>query len=44
VKFIRSQKEGLRLDPNGTLWVRLDRRGRVAESVRNVLLPLETKR
>jgi transcription-repair coupling factor (superfamily II helicase) len=44
VKFIRSQKEGLRLDPNGTLWIRLDRRGRVAESVRNVLLPLETKR
>jgi transcription-repair coupling factor (superfamily II helicase) len=44
VKFIRSQKEGLRLDPNGTLWMRLDRRGRVAESVRNVLLPLETKR
>jgi len=44
VKFIRSQKEGLRLDPSGTLWVRLDRRGRVAESVRNVLLPLETKR
>jgi transcription-repair coupling factor (superfamily II helicase) len=44
VKFIRSQKEGLRLDPNGTLWVRLDRRGGVAESVRNVLLPLETKR
>ncbi len=44
VKFIRSQKEGLRLDPNGTLWMRLDRRGRVAEGVRNVLLPLETKR
>ncbi len=44
VKFIRSEKEGLRLDPSGTLWVRLDRRGRVAESVRNVLLPLETKR
>jgi transcription-repair coupling factor (superfamily II helicase) len=44
VKFIRSQKEGLRLDPSGTLWMRLDRRGRVAESVRNVLLPLETKR
>ena len=44
VKFIRAQKEGLRLDPSGTLWVRLDRRGRVAESVRNVLLPLETKR
>src|SRR6266852_4112322 len=42
VKFIRSQKEGLRLDPNGTLWMRLDRRGRVAESVRNELLPLET--
>jgi len=44
VKFIRSQKEGLRLDPSGTLWIRLDRRGRVADSVRNVLLPLETKR
>jgi transcription-repair coupling factor (superfamily II helicase) len=44
VKFIRSQKEGLRLDPSGTLWLRLDRRGRVAESVRNVLLPLESKR
>ncbi len=44
VKFIRSQKEGLRLDPSGTLWMRLDRRGRVAESVRNVLLPLESKR
>ncbi|HTC63996.1 MAG TPA: transcription-repair coupling factor [Candidatus Saccharimonadales bacterium] len=44
VKFIRSQKEGLRLDPSGTLWMRLDRRGRVAESVRNVLLPLELKR
>jgi len=44
VKYIRSQKEGLRLDPGGTLWMRLDRRGRVAESVRNVLLPLETKR
>jgi len=44
VKFIRSQQEGLRLDPSGTLWMRLDKRGRVAESVRNVLLPLETKR
>lgn len=44
VKFIRSQTDGLRLDPSGTLWMRLDRRGRVAESVRNVLLPLETKR
>jgi transcription-repair coupling factor (superfamily II helicase) len=44
VKFIRSQQEGLRLDPSGTLWMRLDRRGRVAESVRNVLLPLEMKR
>jgi transcription-repair coupling factor (superfamily II helicase) len=44
VKFMRSQKEGLRLDPSGTLWMRLDRRGRVAESVRNVLLPLEMKR
>ena len=44
VGFIRSQKEGLRLDPGGTLWMRLERGGRVAESVRNVLLPLETKR
>ncbi len=44
VKFIRAQPEGLRLDPSGTLWMRLDKRGRVAESVRNVLLPLETKR
>jgi transcription-repair coupling factor (superfamily II helicase) len=44
VKFIRSQQEGLRLDPSGMLWMRLDRRGRVAESVRNVLLPLEMKR
>jgi transcription-repair coupling factor (superfamily II helicase) len=44
VKLIRSEKEGLRLDPSGTLWMRLDRRGRVADSVRNVLLPLETKR
>lgn len=44
VKFIRSGKDGMRLDPGGTLWMRLDRRGRVAESVRNVLLPLETKR
>ena len=44
VKFIRSQTDGLRLDPSGTLWMRLDRRGRVAESVRNVLIPLETKR
>jgi transcription-repair coupling factor (superfamily II helicase) len=44
VKFIRSREEGLRLDPSGTLWMRLDRRGSVAESVRNVLLPLETKR
>jgi transcription-repair coupling factor (superfamily II helicase) len=44
VKFIRSHKEGLRLDPSGTLWMRLDRRTNVAESVRNVLLPLETKR
>ena len=44
VKFMHSQKEGLRLDPSGTLWMRLDRRGRVADSVRNVLLPLESKR
>jgi transcription-repair coupling factor (superfamily II helicase) len=44
VKFIRSHQEGLRLDPSGTLWMRLERRASVAESVRNVLLPLETKR
>ncbi|MBZ5698076.1 MAG: transcription-repair coupling factor [Acidobacteriia bacterium] len=44
VGLIRAKGEGMRLDPNGTLWVRLDRRGRIAESVRNVLLPLETKR
>jgi transcription-repair coupling factor (superfamily II helicase) len=44
VKFIRAHKDGLRLDPSGTLWMRLDRRTNVAESVRNVLLPLETKR
>jgi transcription-repair coupling factor (superfamily II helicase) len=44
VGLIRSKGEGLRLDPSGTLWMRLERRGRIAESVRNVLLPLETKR
>jgi transcription-repair coupling factor (superfamily II helicase) len=44
VTFIRSHQEGLRLDPSGTLWMRLERRASVAESVRNVLLPLETKR
>ena len=43
VGLIRSKGEALRLDPNGTLWMRLERRGRIAESVRNVLLPLETK-
>jgi transcription-repair coupling factor (superfamily II helicase) len=43
VKLIRAKGEALRLDPSGTLWMRLERRGRVAESVRNVLLPLETK-
>ena len=44
VKLIRSKEDGLRLDPSGTMWLRLEKRGRVAESVRNVLLPLETKR
>jgi len=34
----------MRLDPSGTLWMRIERRGRIAESVRNVLLPLEMKR
>jgi len=44
VGLIRSKGEVLRLDPSGTLWIRLEKRGRIAESVRNVLLPLETKR
>ncbi len=44
VGLIRSKGEGLRLDPSGTLWMRIERRGRIAESVRNVLLPLEMKR
>jgi transcription-repair coupling factor (superfamily II helicase) len=44
VDLVRSWKDGMRLDPAGTLWVRLQRRGRVAETVRNVLLPLETRR
>jgi transcription-repair coupling factor (superfamily II helicase) len=44
VGLIRSQGEGMRLDPSGTLWMRIERRGRIAESVRNVLLPLEMKR
>src|SRR5712675_2175950 len=44
VGLIRSRGEGLRLDPSGTLWMRIERRGRIADSVRNVLLPLETKR
>jgi transcription-repair coupling factor (superfamily II helicase) len=44
VGLIRSKGEGLRLDPSGTLWMRIERRGRIAESVRNVLLPLEVKR
>jgi transcription-repair coupling factor (superfamily II helicase) len=44
VDLVRSRKQGMRLDPAGTLWVRLERRGRVAETVRNVLLPLETRR
>jgi transcription-repair coupling factor (superfamily II helicase) len=44
VGLIRSKGEGMRLDPSGTRWMRIERRGRIAESVRNVLLPLETKR
>ena len=44
VGLIRSKGEGMRLDPSGTLWMRIERRGRIAESVRNVLLPLEVKR
>jgi transcription-repair coupling factor (superfamily II helicase) len=44
VSLIRSKEDGLRLDPSGTLWARIERRGRIAECVRNVLLPLETKR
>ena len=44
VSLIRTRGEGLRLDPSGTLWMRIEKRGRIAESVRNVLLPLETKR
>jgi transcription-repair coupling factor (superfamily II helicase) len=44
VGLIRSQGEGMRLDPSGTLWMRIERRGRIAESVRNVLLPLEMTR
>jgi transcription-repair coupling factor (superfamily II helicase) len=44
VGLIRAKGEGLRLDPSGTLWIRLERRGRIAASVRNVLLPLEMKR
>ncbi|MGH9678828.1 MAG: TRCF domain-containing protein, partial [Candidatus Acidiferrales bacterium] len=44
VGLIRSKRDGLRLDPTGTLWMRLEKRGRIAESVRNVLHPLETKR
>jgi transcription-repair coupling factor (superfamily II helicase) len=44
VGLIRSKGEGFRLDPSGTLWMRLEKRGRIAESVRNVLRPLEAKR
>jgi transcription-repair coupling factor (superfamily II helicase) len=44
VRLIRAKGTGMRLDPSGTLCVRLERRGRIAESIRNVLLPLETKR
>ncbi len=44
VGMIRSKGEGMRLDPSGTLWMRIEKRGGIAESVRNVLLPLESKR
>ena len=44
VRLIRAKGEGLRLDPGGTLWIRLERRSGIAETVRNVLLPLEAKR
>jgi transcription-repair coupling factor (superfamily II helicase) len=44
VELIHAREEAMRLDPSGTLWVRLERRGRIAETVRNVLLPLEMKR
>ena len=43
VMLIRSKGEGMRLDPSGVLWMRLEKRGRVAEAVRNVLLPLEAQ-
>jgi hypothetical protein len=43
VKVVRSIK-GLRLDPGGVLWIEIERgAGRVAESVRNVLLRLEAE-
>jgi transcription-repair coupling factor (superfamily II helicase) len=41
VTVVRSMK-GLRLDPAGVLWIEIERgAGRVAESIRNVLLRLE---
>jgi transcription-repair coupling factor (superfamily II helicase) len=43
VKVLRSMK-GLRLDPAGMLWIEIERgAGRVAETVRNVLLRLEAE-
>ena len=43
VKVVRSMK-GLRLDPAGVLWIEIERgAGRVAESIRNVLLQLEAE-
>jgi hypothetical protein len=36
--------KGLRLDPAGMLWIEIERgAGRVAETVRNVLLRLEAE-
>src|SRR5262249_22689459 len=43
VRLIHDNGDGLRLDPSGTLWMRIEKRGRIAEGVRNVLLPLEAK-
>jgi transcription-repair coupling factor (superfamily II helicase) len=43
VSVVRSMK-GLRLDPAGVLWIEIERgAGRVAETVRNVLLRLEAE-
>jgi transcription-repair coupling factor (superfamily II helicase) len=43
VKVVRSMK-GLRLDPAGVLWIEIERgAGRVAESIRNVLLQLDAE-